>query len=49
MFGLLVKVVGSSAIAGSVAGSSQLRQKSDVEQEIANFCRFKKLVVLTQF
>ena len=41
MFGLLVKVAvtvaGSSAVdAGSIPGSSQLRQKSVVGQEIAN-------------
>ena len=37
MFGLLVKVVGSYAVdPGSIPGSSKLRQKSVVEQQIAN-------------
>ena len=37
MFGLLVKVVGSYAVdPGSIPGSSKLRQKSVVGQEIAN-------------
>ena len=47
MFGLLVKVAGSSAVeAGLIPGSSQLRQKSVVGQEIANsavFLFFKNL------
>ena len=37
MFGLLVKVVANSAVdPGYIPGSAQLRQKSDVRQEIAN-------------
>ena len=37
MFGLLVKVVGSSSVdPGSIPGSLELRQKSVVGQEIAN-------------
>ena len=41
MFGLLVKVVGSSVVDhGSIPGSLQLRQKSVVGQEIANFAIF---------
>ena len=56
MFGLLVKVVGSSAIDwGLIPGELQLRQESGVGQEIANFCCLQvmnfvsKLAVLTQF
>ena len=41
MFGLLVKVVGSSAIdTGLIPDSSKLRQKSVVGQEIANSAIF---------
>ena len=37
VFGLLVKVVANSAVdPGYIPGSAQLRQKSDVRQEIAN-------------
>ena len=52
MFGLLVKVVGSSAVdTGSIPDSSKLRQKSVVGQEIANsaiFFIFYKLEILIQ-
>ena len=43
MFGLLVKVAGNSAMdVGSIPGSSQLRLKSVVGQEIANSAIFFK-------
>ena len=41
MFGLLVKVVGSSVVdPDSIPGSPQLRQKSGIGQEIANSAIF---------
>ena len=41
MFGILVKVVGSSAIdPGLIPGSLQLRQESGILQEIANSAIF---------
>ena len=44
MFGLLVKVIGSFAVdPGSIPGSFQLRQKSVVGQEIADFLLFINL------
>ena len=50
MFGLLVKVVGSSAVDPVlIPGSLQLRQKSGVGQEIANSAIFFKLEILIQF
>ena len=42
---LAIKVFGSSAVdPGSIPGSSQLRQKGGVEQEIANFCCLKFMI-----